>query len=525
MDDRRRNFLSHSLRAAGAFTLGTAAIGSWSLRKSMMSGSNDIIRDAVLNSQYSANPTRLLKEFHAAEPKDLFRRYSIGFTSVVLASEASNENWRKALISDVQENSNKMYFEAEDNRHRIKAFPAALFSHILPTCTSTELSEAIEPITETYSWPQREVQEIVSQNLVSSIICDLYSWENYWVTNLLLDELAEYILVRRVSNPLLITGSSIAIQFLCYYKLALKVRKASKHQRITIEKQLSKIQKIFHSIAYEKDEYSWILRDWLNELESICTNVFKRKSYDNYFSELPPQATELIMGWRHFSKPNHPWFKLVAQAIRINSLLPYFNKLLTTGKANEKMLNVLCQKEYGLPEAEVAKAKSHTFYSEMAISETLFKQSIVGCEEGVKDNLVQIAKSTSTKKRTIENHPDWSLVPFTKYQNPIPHNIRTLGPDWIELLAIALTGTFTSKFIEEIFALAELQWNPIKERTPKDVEAIARPTKEKIEEALENSEAVESRNHLRDLLEGKPNAMWQDSTSHKKENVDEANKH
>ena len=169
MDEGRRKFIDQCIRAVGAFILGSVSLGSWSLRNTLMSGNKETTKDAVLNSQYSANPMRLLKEFHAAESKDLLRRYSIGFTSVVIASERSDANWRRVLINKVQKISNEMLLIAGDNRHRITAFPAALYSHILPTCTSTELSEAIEHIADTYSYPQREVQEIVSQNLVCSL--------------------------------------------------------------------------------------------------------------------------------------------------------------------------------------------------------------------------------------------------------------------------------------------------------------------------------------------------------------------
>lgn len=482
---------------------------AWSARRSMMMNNRqEIVIDAVLSAQFSADPLQLLRNFQTAESQDLLRSYVIGFTSLVLAAEAADPDGRHRTLKETEDLAEKEYRTATSNRHRAKAFPAVAAAHILPTARDHDLSLANDLIVQALVWPQREIQEIVCQNLVCSLTRDDHAWAEFLVADIVLDTLGEYVLSRRLSNPLINTGACIALQFLTYYDLALDIRVVPGVATKTVTRQRDLIGQIFRHVHNANDPYAWLVRSWLSELQTLSGRAAHRGNPAEAFRQLPPQATELVMGWRHCATTNHEWFNSLALAVTLQALLLHFNSLIVADKADDRVLKSLIQQDYGLKEAEVAKIKLERWFKDMRLSNAVFGKAMQHCEQDLGTTLQQLERETAADVESSETHPEWSLVPFRDFQNPVLHIPARPSEDKVDRLLTALISGSVGVLLRELFDLAEIYWQPSRDRTPPDIDRQVQPTWAAVEKVIKQSETTVTLESMRSYFEGDATALW-----------------
>ncbi len=465
-----------------------------------MEGLQEVKVDQVLKDQNPTSMQELLSNFHGADLAALMRRYVMGFTPIILSSMATDTDGRLSKLRKTKGLSDGMYGTVKIDRHRVKAFPACVASHLLPSMKDDDLLYAGELIGEAMEFPQREIQEIVPQNLISVLTRDQYSWNNMWVTDRVLESMLSY-LSRRTTNPLLCTGSNLTIQFLLYYRLSLASRQLGPTLAEARKRQDAMIEKAIAEIASATDTYSWFVKQWLKVVEDCCKYVM-RTSPTKLYKALPPQSSELVLGWKN-CYTDRLWFPVLASAILNNALLVHLNREIVADRGKPSWL----QREYGKEEAAVALGKGEQWFRNLAFHDTIFEEALKRTEEPLKATLKGLAENTAHRSTPSEEwHPDWSLVPFRDSTNPLEPYLKKFGENpqryltdlfGEDLLLIAYRG---------LVKLTMDYWTPIAKHTPAEVEEAARPDSETLEAELSAKEVLKVLLAHQDLVEGNASA-------------------
>jgi len=478
----RRDFILKIIRATGCVTLGSVILKHLSDRRNKMERRNEYVDDEVLANNYSANYPKLMQDFVNASTPDLNRMYFGGFSSLLLAAQGATQQWKYDKLQEIKKFSDKYYTGATTNRHRAYAFSSSVSSHFIPFCTEADNIIANDIITETLEFPQREVQEIVFQNLICSLTSDNYSWEHFYVTDRMLEAIHNYI-GKRESNALLNTGCCVALQFLAYYETALITRKTIKNAVETRKRQIKKINAIYDSIINSSDTFCWLQKSWLYDLKKFCKSTISSQSESIYIL-LPPQITELIMGWKYFSDPSHPWHTILVSAIRFLLLSPHLNELIVR---NEKASSLI-QDEYGIKEASVALQKSREFFLNISLHKDIYKKVLQRCDGSLKNTVAMYGKNYSQSTVIEEMDPSWSLVPFRNYLNPLLPSKHRPKDAFYEMLIASIGGGFIGSSINDFVKLGMIYLKPIIQRTPTKIRDDFAKPKDSIESSMRNND-------------------------------------
>lgn len=500
---RRRDLMKVAL-VSGVLILSGILQKALSLRRTKMFGSKKYMSDAVLKIQYSARYGKLMDSFHKADSFRLMRHYALGFTPLLIAGNASDADQRRRVLADIDGFAGIRYDQVETDRHRIKAFPACAAAHLMPLMRDHDHIFAGELICELLQEPQRELQEIIFQNLICSLTRDQYSWTNFWLPDQVIHTTISY-LSKRYDNPLLNPGSNLAIQLLVYYSAALQTRKVLKPEREPVMRQRGLINKAISEIESSKGEYAWFVRSWLKAIQNCCGSLLRRGETQLYMY-LPPQSSELVMGWRSIyrdwlsvDKPRHPWFPVLAGAVLNNALCFHLNREIIEGGASSKLL----QRDYGESEARNACRKLELWFKNIALHRKIFLEAINQAEGPLVKTLRQLAEETATiHEPSAEQDPDWSLIPFRYYYDTHPVYYR------VELLENSILGDKSDKAIQLLGDWATDFWSSkIRLRTPKTIEEAIRPTNSELIERMNRRDFLQILHRFKRYMEGDPEAF------------------
>ncbi len=497
IDRERREFL-RAMGGVGSVVVGTLLLGPVSNRHARMDPTRGDRLDAVLSDQNPTSIRALLGSFHEASQPDLMRRYVAGFTPIILASMASDPEGRYQRLCEVKRVADKLYPTVERDRHRVFVFPSAAAVHAMSFMRDHDLRYAAELIVEAFGFSQREVQEIISQNLVSALTRDNHSWENLWVPDDALESMRSY-LARRIENPLLATGSNICVQFLAYYDLALNSRDLrTRGERETVSRQHALIEKTLLEIDSAQDEYGWLGKLWRSRILDVCRHARQFPPEERY-SRLPPQGSELILGWRN-THGVQSWRDVLVAGILNHALLRHLNQQLVEGKGSPSWF----QKEYGLPEAKVALGKSDEWFRRVGFTKELFSDAFDLAQGPLKETMKELGeKAPEARGADPEWDPIWSLVPFRGRLNPLsppmPPGKSTPGVDfWAEIFGRGLVGVGLALIID----VALSYFRSVLERTPKEIAGQISLSRESLEAVASAPETKEHFDATADLVSG-----------------------
>ena len=493
MKENRRRFLTF-LAGIGSIILGILLLRPLTLRRRKMEESEEEKEDQVMKDQNPTHTVDLLHNFYNSPSHELTQRYVMGFTPIVLTAAAGDADKRFAKLDEAKSLADEMYDTIEVNRHRVRAFPACVASHLLPFCQDHDAIFAGEILAEAFYFPQREIQEIVPQNLTSAITRDHYSWSHYWVPDKVLEAMLDY-LSRRPSNPLFSAGSNITIQFLTYYHLSINNREVSGVLSETRKRHNKMIERAFDLVRNAKDEYSWFVKQWFHVIQQSCQTVSKTS---RTYKLLPPQSSELVLGWKNCSTMAQ-WSQVLPCAILNNALLFHLNKEIVEGRGNPKWF----QEDYGEAEAAVAMNKSVDWFKNLGLSETLFQAAISQSNDPLRTTLTQLATQTVNKGQpSPEWDPVYSLVPFRNKINPIEPPLDDLGKDWESLLQEIFGGYLVIRGGEGLYKVALQYWKSVAQHTPKQIEKEVRPTSGLFEKEMTRRDVVKIIPAIEKLTQG-----------------------
>jgi hypothetical protein len=271
----RRELFSYCAKVAGA-TLGTLV----SAHPSFNEATFPLLLGAV------KSPKDVVCAFQKAQSGSLFASYAV-FFPVFIASHDENAPSLLHRAADKQLRSDAT------NAHRLEALPAVAASHVLalrPHEEDVEKKLAAE-IVNALRDSRREVQEIVLQNLLSSISVD-YNTKYIRVPIEILQEV-DAVIERAKSTPKLIFPLCISVQYLLTLRSVLALMSSKFNYALNhIDKTLSKLQ----SISTQKlPEYFW----FANRL----IELWRRLPKPNLCVPTPlvPQQSEALMAWDKLS--------------------------------------------------------------------------------------------------------------------------------------------------------------------------------------------------------------------------------
>ncbi|NER23152.1 MAG: hypothetical protein F6J96_21115 [Symploca sp. SIO1C2] len=471
---KRRKFLT--LASVSALITGGVLIEPMERRSEKMRNAKGSRLDLVLKDQNPTSLRELISHFHKANTPDLMQRYVMGFTPIVIAASAEDPDSRYSRLKEAKTLCDEMYINADVNRHRIKAVPACLSAHLIPFMEEYDLMYAGDLIVEAMGFPQREIQEMVSQNLTSTLIKDEYSWNHFWVPDKVIDSMA-FHLSRRYSNPTLCPSANLIIQFIKYYQISLYSRNLSQSLAKTRKRQNELIEKIFKEIKEAKNEYSWFCIQWLDALQEVGKYAQKSSKGIRY-KALPPQTSELILGWRNCYQKND-WNTTIASGIINSVLLLKLTKDLIHGRGNTDWY----QQEYGTQEANLTIEKLEESFQQLSFHTSIFTEALKRTEGSTQSTLQEIARNTAGKEKySIEWHNTLSLVPFRDHINPLEPPVKASDTE-LDYLWHLVSGTasLTGGLLGLIISISEEYWNKIASRTPREIEKHARPTPNELE--------------------------------------------
>ncbi len=500
IDKNRRGFVVQGLCAMAAFVLGEVLLKPISRRHALMDQERGEKLDSVLSDQNPTSIATLLSNFHAAPQADLMRRYVAGFTPVVLSCMATDADGRYAKLRAAKAAADQLYPTVQKDRHRVAAFPAAVAAHTISLMRDHDLQYAGETIGEAFAFPQREVQQIVSQNLVSAVTRDAYSWEHLWVSDSILEAMRDY-LARRTANPLLTTDANFCVQFLCYYDLALRSRELrTTAERRAALRQHGLIEKALHEIDVVSDEYGWLGRLWRDRIREACRYA-EVLPYRDRYKQLPPQSSELILGWRNTHGTSH-WRDVLVAGILNHALLQHLNRKLLEGKSRPAWF----QKEYGPTEAQIVVGKTKEWFRRVAFQKEILVEALRASQGSLRETVKEILENTPPARNLDpEWDPIWSLVPFRNHLNslapPLAEKERNAGSDlWHQRFSGGLTGTGVFLLID----LARRYFASVRERSPKEVAEKLEVSRESLEASINTPQAKERLEATVELIAGKP---------------------
>jgi hypothetical protein len=451
----------------------------------LMDASKDDNIARSLNDQIGKSTKTLVENFRISGQHELMQRYVGGFASFISMSMKGNSTFRYGLIEraqlicDERLKNNSLLA----NHHRVRAFPACLSAHILSCMEgSTDQSDrgiAATIIDHAFSIEQLEVQEILLQNMISALQLDDYAWEHFYVSNSTLENVLSYI-KRRQENPLLNFGCTHAIHFLLSYRLAIKMRALSGSMDVLRRDQTKQISKSLEYIENSKDENAWLTKQWLK----LLSGYYKEKKYMNSrhaIGSVPPQASELMLGWRNCI--NKGWEDILQIAIAGALFHLFINEKNLIGEPPWKWKQEL----YTETEAYVALNKSREWFNKIGIDPALLMEAIKVVPDIYRTRFSHYAKKLPHDNPISEWHATGSKVPFRELLD-IPRPAKF--SETAKLMRTFIGGGLTLRgFIGILKEISRLLWiRVIGPMIPPDVEVQVRPDDKEIDKKLEAEE-------------------------------------
>ena len=271
----RRKFFSYCAKLAGA------TLGTWySTRPSF----NDATFPFLLGKVQS--PNDVVRAFQQAQSGSLFASYAVFFPLFIA-------KYDERAPSLLRQEANREFRSDSVNPHRLDALPAIAASHVLslrPHEEDIEKQLAAEIINGLRD-SRREVQEIVLQNLISSISVD-YNTTNIRIPVEILQEI-DAVIDRTKSTPKLIFPLCISVQYLLTLRSVLTLMSSSFEYALDhIDKSLAKL----HSTSTQKlPEHFWFAQ----RLVELWHHLPRPKL--SVPAPLMPQQSEALMAWNKLS--------------------------------------------------------------------------------------------------------------------------------------------------------------------------------------------------------------------------------
>ena len=231
----RRQFL---VREGGGF-LGlvgalAAALTYWPSKPSK--GLANDVREAFIGDRLrTTDPLKIIDMFYQAQPGSLGVFYQLFFPHFVRHETALDRTLKlKALCKRELEADEKKPAQEQqyaDRPHRLRALPAVAASHALGLFRGEASEEFRELIAKTHcraispdERPNREVLEIIWQNMTAALVRNKNNWEVFSAGPALIEEAEKVCSKFLADEPVLLLAAAEAWQFLLTYSRAVECR-------------------------------------------------------------------------------------------------------------------------------------------------------------------------------------------------------------------------------------------------------------------------------------------------------------